>query len=85
MKTEGFENPHVEEQRLYNDLYNDTHKYPGMKGKKKANLPDNLQASWLVGGSQSNCPLDHFLRKEDILQTPEKKQRGVLSHRVVFI
>ena len=45
MKTEGFENPHVEEQRLYNDLYNDTHKYPGMKGKKKANLPDNLQAS----------------------------------------
>lgn len=45
MKTEGFENPHVKEQRLYNDLYNDTHKYSEMKGKKKANLPDNLQAS----------------------------------------
>ena len=45
MKTEGFENPRVKEQRLYNDLYNDTLSTLKMKGKKKSNLPDNLQAS----------------------------------------
>ena len=48
---------------------------PKWKVKKQANLPDNLLASWLVEGSQSNYHLDHFLRKEDILQTPEKKNR----------
>jgi hypothetical protein len=45
-----------------------------VKGENKASLPDNLQASYLAEGSQSSHPLVHFLRKEGILQTPEKNR-----------
>ena len=44
IKTEGFENPDIKKQRLQNNRYSDSYTFPEMKGKKKANLPDN-QAS----------------------------------------
>jgi len=45
MKTEGSQIPDIKDQRLLNDLYSDSYKRLEMKGKKKASLPDSLQAS----------------------------------------